>query len=107
VQTVAGGVTRTMVYDIFGQAVADYSGGSLERENIYRGGQLLATQDSTPTSQNATWTSMVGVSASGNNLTKTAGNGTTMRHQVCWQAISFSRGLNRVTSDAVHSQPCT
>ena len=36
---------RTMVYDIFGQDVADYTGsagGTLERENIYRGGQLLA-----------------------------------------------------------------
>jgi RHS repeat-associated protein len=36
---------RTMVYDIFGQDVADYSGISgttLESENIYRGGQLLA-----------------------------------------------------------------
>jgi RHS repeat-associated protein len=44
VQTTANGVTRTMVYDIFGQNVADYtsSGNSLERENIYRGGQLLA-----------------------------------------------------------------
>ena len=34
-----------MVYDIFGQDVADYSSGMLERENIYRGGQLLATQE--------------------------------------------------------------
>jgi len=45
VQTSANGVTRTMVYDIFGQDVADYSSGMLERENIYRGGQLLATQE--------------------------------------------------------------
>ena len=40
---------RTMVYDIFGQDVADYSGSTgatLERENIYRGGQLLATYES-------------------------------------------------------------
>jgi RHS repeat-associated protein len=40
--------TRTMVYDIFGQDVADYSGSSgttLERENIYRGEQLLATYE--------------------------------------------------------------
>jgi len=45
VQTSANGVTRTLVYDIFGQDVADYSSGALERENIYRGGQLLATQE--------------------------------------------------------------
>ena len=48
VQTSANGTTRTMVYDIFGQDVADYlgsSGATLERENIYRGGQLLATSE--------------------------------------------------------------
>ena len=45
VQTVANGVTRTMVYDIFGQLVADYLGSNLERENIYRGGQLLAVYE--------------------------------------------------------------
>jgi len=41
-----GGVSyRTMVYDIFGQLVADYNGSAgttLESENVYRGGQLLA-----------------------------------------------------------------
>jgi RHS repeat-associated protein len=45
VQTVAGTSYRTFVYDIFGQLVADYNGSSgatLESENIYRGGQLLA-----------------------------------------------------------------
>lgn len=45
VQATANSVTRTMVYDIFGQQVADYNGSSLERENIYRGGQLLATYE--------------------------------------------------------------
>ena len=47
VQTTASatGITRTMVYDIFGQNIADYSGGALARENIYRGGELLATQE--------------------------------------------------------------
>jgi RHS repeat-associated protein len=78
VQTTAGSTTRTMVYDIFGQDVADYTGSTsvtLERENIYRGGQLLATQDATPTTVKATWTNLIGVSASGNNLTKTASNG--------------------------------
>jgi hypothetical protein len=48
VQTSANNVTRTMVYDIFGQLVADYlgsSGSMLERENIYRGGQLLAVYE--------------------------------------------------------------
>jgi RHS repeat-associated protein len=47
VQT-ASYVTRTMVYDIFRRLVADYTGSSgstLERENIYRGGQLLAVYE--------------------------------------------------------------
>jgi len=44
-QTSANNVTRTMVYDVFGQLVADYlitSSSTLERENIYREGELLA-----------------------------------------------------------------
>jgi len=48
VQTSANNVTRTIVYDIFGQDVADYLGSSvatMERENIYRGGQLLAVYE--------------------------------------------------------------
>jgi RHS repeat-associated protein len=53
VRTSANGVTRTMVYDIFGQDVADYtgsSGSSLERENIYRGGQLLSVLEASASS---------------------------------------------------------
>jgi RHS repeat-associated protein len=38
-----------MVHDIFGQLVADYKGSSLERENIYRGGQLLAVYEASTT----------------------------------------------------------
>jgi RHS repeat-associated protein len=45
VETSGNNVTRQMVYDIFGQLVADYRGTSLERENIYRGGQLLAVDE--------------------------------------------------------------
>jgi RHS repeat-associated protein len=45
VQTTSGGVPRTMVYDIFGQQVADYNGSTVQRENIYRGRQLLAVQE--------------------------------------------------------------
>ena len=49
VQTAAFGVTRTMVYDIFGKQVADYNGTTMEKENIYRGGQLLAVYDAAST----------------------------------------------------------
>jgi len=49
VRTSANGVTRTTVYDTFGQIVVDYTGSSgnvVERENIYRGGQLLGVIES-------------------------------------------------------------
>lgn len=49
VQTTANGVTRTIIYDIFGQLVADYNGTSMERENIYRAGELLAVYEAAST----------------------------------------------------------
>jgi RHS repeat-associated protein len=49
VQTTSNGVTRTMVYDIFGQLVADYNGTTMERENIYRDGQVLAVYEAAST----------------------------------------------------------
>jgi hypothetical protein len=42
VQTSGNNLARQMVYDIYGQLVVDYKNGSLERENIYREGELLA-----------------------------------------------------------------
>jgi RHS repeat-associated protein len=49
VQTSGNNVTRQSVYDVFGQLVADYKGGSLERENIYRKGQVLAVYEAAST----------------------------------------------------------
>ena len=49
VQTTSNGVTRTMVYDIFGQLVADYNGATMERENIYRNGQVFAVYEAAST----------------------------------------------------------
>lgn len=49
VQTSSLGITRTMVYDVYGQLVADYNGTTMERENIYRGGQLLAVYEAAST----------------------------------------------------------
>ena len=53
VQTGVSSSTRTQVFDIFGQDVADYTGtagGILERENIYRGGVLLAAYEAATSS---------------------------------------------------------
>jgi len=52
VQTLGNPGSRQMVYDAFGQLIAEYKAGSLERENIYRAGQLLATQEFYPSSIN-------------------------------------------------------
>lgn len=49
VQTTSFSSTRTMVYDVFGKLVADYNGTSVEKENIYRGGQLLAVYEAAST----------------------------------------------------------
>ena len=43
VQITAGGETRQMVYDVFGQLIAEYNQGVLVNESIYRGGQEVAT----------------------------------------------------------------
>jgi RHS repeat-associated protein len=47
------GITRQLIYDIFGQLVEDYRSDSsvtgVERENIYRGGQLLAVYEASST----------------------------------------------------------
>jgi RHS repeat-associated protein len=38
-----------MVYDIFGHLVADYNGASMEKENIYRSGKILAVYEAAST----------------------------------------------------------
>jgi len=45
VQTTLDGATRLVVYDLFGENIVEYMNGVLERENIYRGGQLLAISE--------------------------------------------------------------
>ncbi|MGH9958103.1 MAG: RHS repeat-associated core domain-containing protein, partial [Pyrinomonadaceae bacterium] len=77
VQTSAAAGTRQMVFDAFGQIVAEYSGGSLRRENVYRGGQLLGSQEFTPTTpppQNVVWTNVSPtIQVNGNGITKVSG----------------------------------
>jgi len=70
------------VYGLGGELIAEYgqngSPSTPQKEYGYRNGQLLVTADA-PTGgggpQNVTWTNAVGVSVSGNNLTKTASDG--------------------------------
>jgi len=67
------------IYGLDGELVAEYAASgatnSPQREYGYRNGQLLVTAEAsagTVSTQNVTWTNVVGVSASGNSLTKTA-----------------------------------
>lgn len=102
VQTSVDGVTRTMVYDAFGQNVADYNyvNSGLERENFYRAGQLLATQEF-PTTQNVVWTNAVGVSVSGNSITKAATTGWGYSGAVSTQAIVSGDGYAEFSADTL------
>jgi RHS repeat-associated protein len=79
-----GGTETWQVYDVRGELLAEYAANaatsSPQKEYGYRNGQLLVTL--TPGSggggqgtQNVVWTNAVGVSVSGNNLTKTAADG--------------------------------
>src|SRR5438552_19135331 len=87
-----------MVYDIFGQDVADYTGSSgatLERENIYRGGQLLATSETL----NAAAPSGLAATPSSSNiaLSWTAASGAT-KYRVERKGTGGSYGLLSTTS---------
>ncbi|MCU1264588.1 MAG: repeat-associated core domain [Acidobacteria bacterium] len=102
VQTSVDGVTRTIVYDILGQNVGDYSyvGSGLERENFYRSGQLLATQEF-PTTQNVVWTGASGVTVSGNSITKSGTTGWGYSGAISSQAIVSGDGYAEFTADSL------
>lgn len=71
---------RTLVYDVFGQLVADYNGSSgsvLESEYVYRGGKLLARYNAPTSSWNYVMTDVQGsaralISNNGGSSTVTA-----------------------------------
>ena len=101
-QTSVDGVTRTMIYDIFGQNIADYGyvGSGLERENFYRAGQLLATREF-PTTQNVVWTGATGVTVSGNSISKSGTTGWGYSGAVSTQAIVSGDGYAEFTADSL------
>src|SRR5262249_26982979 len=97
VQTIANGATRQMVYDAFGLIIAEYTNGTLAWENIYRAGQLLASQDAAGP-QNVVWTNVLGASVSGNTLTKTAATGWANSGASSAQAIVSGDGYVEYTA---------
>lgn len=78
VKRTVDGVETWQVYGLGGELLAEYSANgsatSPQREYGYRNGQLLIKAEAAATT-NVTWTNTVGVSASGNNLTKTGATG--------------------------------
>ena len=75
------GVETWQVYVIGGELLAEYaasrSPSNPQKEYGYRNGQLLITADvsSQSSTQNVVWTNAVGVTVSGNSLTKTGATG--------------------------------
>jgi hypothetical protein len=67
-----------LIYGIDGELVAEYAANGAPaaplKEYAYRNGQLLVTYDIVAP-VNVTWANVVGISANGNSLTKTAGSG--------------------------------
>lgn len=100
VETTVSGVTRTMVYDILRAEVADYAHGSIERENIYRNGQLLATAEF-PSTQDVVWTNASGVSVTGNNLFKTGTTGWGYSGAVSAQQLVSGDGYAEFSADTL------
>jgi RHS repeat-associated protein len=101
VQTSAGGAARQMVYDAFGQIVAEYASGSLRRENVYRGSQLLASQEfnmSAPTAKNVVWTNVSStITVTGNSIQKTSGTNLWDSGAVSSQMITAGDGYMEFT----------
>jgi YD repeat-containing protein len=74
------GAETWQVYGLSGELLAEYvangAAPSPTKEYGYRNGELLITAEASSSNpQNVNWTNIVGVSASGNSLTKTAATG--------------------------------
>jgi YD repeat-containing protein len=78
------GTETWQVYGLGGELIAEYAQNgapaSPQKEYGYRNGQMMITAEAASSGgggggQNVSWTNVVGSSASGNNLTKTAADG--------------------------------
>jgi len=101
VRRVSGNQEMWQIYGIDGELVAEYAAnsavGTPQKEYGYRDGQLLITGEASA-AQNVTWTNMVGVSANGNSLTKTAGAGWGNAGASSTQSIAAGDGYVEVTA---------
>ena len=77
IKRTVNGVETWQVYGFEGELLAEYAANaaaaSPQKEYGYRNGQLLITAAQSTTTENVVWTNVIGATASGNGLTKTAG----------------------------------
>jgi RHS repeat-associated protein len=106
VRRIVNGQETWQVFGLGGELIAEYpaNGGSAspQKEYGYRGGQLLVSADSNSGggagAQNVVWTNGVGVSISGNNLTRTAAGDAWNAGAVSSQSIASGDGYAEFTA---------
>jgi RHS repeat-associated protein len=99
------GVETWQVYGLGGELVAEYAANapytSPQKEYGYRNGELLITAEAGSVGagpQSVVWTNAVGVSVSGNTITKTASGGWGNAGAVSTQAIASGNGYVEFTA---------
>ncbi|HEY0761036.1 MAG TPA: RHS repeat-associated core domain-containing protein [Pyrinomonadaceae bacterium] len=103
------GVATWQVYGLGGELLAEYaasgSPSSPKKEYGYRNAQLLVTAEPAAgqSTQNASWTNAVGVSVSGNNLTKTAADNWANGGAASSQAITSGDGYVEITASETNT----
>src|SRR6266536_3697186 len=104
------GVETWQVYGMDGELVAEYaanvSAATPQKEYGYRNGQLLITTGTAPSSgvtEPAVWSNAVGVSPSGNNLTKTATTGWGNAGAASTRALALGDGYVEFTASETNT----
>jgi RHS repeat-associated protein len=103
IKRIANGIETWQVYGIGGELLAEYTsdGTQLSKEYGYRNGELLVTAEpgsGGASAQAISWTGAVGVSVSGNTITKTAANGWGNAAAVSTQSIASGNGYVEFTA---------
>jgi RHS repeat-associated protein len=103
------GVETWHVYGFGGELIAEYASSGAaalpRKEYGYRNGQLLITADAASTAmQNANWTNAVGVSVSGNTLTRTMAGDGWSTGAISSQIIAVGDGYAEFTATETNKQ---
>jgi RHS repeat-associated protein len=110
IKRIVNGTETWQVYGIGGELLAEYaaneSASNPQKEYGYRNGELLITADAPSAgseggAQNVNWTNAVGVSVSGNSLTKTATEGWGNSGAASNQTIASDDGYAEFSSSGI------